>query len=146
MQVDPDNTGFPIWLGAEATKEEEVHEANVFTVLNSDQFLKKDAEGYCPAAGLVIDYWVEKIPYRRQTASLAFGYDQPDAEPPQAILVGISPLGGNHHWSEERMIRTIRSAMHQVKTRAVEPDHIYFDKWASAFFPILDMDPQTLAE
>ncbi|MBP5392077.1 MAG: hypothetical protein J6Y40_08380 [Bacteroidales bacterium] len=145
MQVDPDKTGYPSWLGAEVSSEEEVHDANVFTVLNSDEFLKKAGEGYRPAAGLVIDFWVEKIPYKRQIASLAFGYDQPDAEPPQAVLVGISPLGGNHHWSEKRMIRTIRSAMHQVKTRAVEPDHIYFDKWASAFFPILDIDPQTIA-
>ncbi len=36
--------------------------------------------------------------------------------------------------------------MHQVKSRAVEPDHVYFDKWASAFFPILDIDPGTVAK
>ena len=146
LQVDPDNTGFPIWLGAEATKEEEVHDANVFTVLNSDELLKKENNRYRTSAGLVIDFWVEKIPYRKQTAALAFSFDQPDAEPPQAVLVGVSPLGGNHHWSEKRMIRTIRSAMHQVKSRAVEPDHVYFDKWASAFFPILDIDPETVAK
>lgn len=146
MQVDPDNTGFPIWLGAEATKEEEVHDANVFTVLNSDELLKKENDCYRTAAGLIIDFWVEKIPYRKQTAALAFSFDQPDAEPPQAVLVGVSPLGGNHHWSEKRMVRTIRSAMHQVMSRAVEPDHVYFDKWASAFFPILDIDPETITK
>ena len=146
MQVDPDKTGLPSWLGAEVSKEDEVHDANVFTVLNSDEFLKKQDERYRTAAGLVIDFWVEKIPYRQQTAALAFSFDQPDAEPPQAVLVGVSPLGGSHHWSEKRMIRTIRSAMHQVKSRAVEPDHIYYDKWASAFFPILDLDPQTIAK
>ena len=89
MQVDPDNTGFPIWLGAEATKEEEVHDANVFTVLNSDELLKKENNRYRTSAGLVIDFWVEKIPYRKQTAALAFSFDQPDAEPPEhpAVLL-----------------------------------------------------------
>ena len=125
------------WLGAKVNYESEVMDASVFTVMNAGQLICKEGKGYRDIAGLVVDFWVEKIPYRQQTAALAFSYDQPDAEPPQAILVGVSTLQGKHHWSEKRMLKTIRSAMHQVKTRAVEPEHLYQDKWTSCLFPLI---------
>ena len=139
MQIDTAEVDRREWLGTKVTSEDYVHDANVYTVLNASEFLRKHPETgkYLDAAGLVIDFWVEKIPYRRQTAAVAFGYDQPDAEPPQAILVGVSTLGGNHNWSEHRMIRTIRSAMYQVQSRAVEPEHLYADNWTSSLFPVL---------
>ena len=139
MQLDTAESDSHHWLGTKVEKEEYVHDANVYTVLNAAPFLQKHpASGkYLDAAGLLIDFWVEKIPYRRQTAALAFGYDQPDAEPPQAILVGVSTLGGTHYWSEKRMIKTIRSAMHQVQSRAVEPEHLYADPWTAVLFPLL---------
>lgn len=112
-------------------------------MLNAPEFFIEDGTFHtlCEVAGLVLDYWVEKIPYREQTAGVAFSYDQPDAEPPQAVLVGVSTIGARHKWSEHRMLRTIRSAMHQVKTRAVEPEHVYADKWTSALFPLVSLDP-----
>ena len=146
MQIDTAETEPRSWLGAQVEKEEDVHDANVYTVLNPSEFMRKHetSQKYLDVAGLMIDFWVEKIPYRRQTAAVAFGYDQPDAEPPQAILVGVSTLGGNHNWSQHRMIRTIRSAMHQIKSRAVEPEHLYADEWTSSLFPILRINPRYL--
>ena len=139
MQLDTAETDTRNWLGTNVYKEEFVHDANVYTVLNAAPFLQKHPTSgkYLDAAGLLIDFWVEKIPYRRQMAALAFGYDQPDAEPPQAILVGVSTLGGTHYWSEKRMIKTIRSAMHQVQSRAVEPEHLYANPWTAVLFPLL---------
>lgn len=146
MQIDTAENETRFWLGSQVPREEDVYDANVYTVLNASAFLRKhpDSGKYFDAAGLVLDFWVEKIPYLRQTAALAFGYDQPDAEPPQAILVGVSTLGGNHNWSEHRLIRTIRSAMHQIKSRAVEPEHLYADRWASSLFPLLRIDPESI--
>ena len=146
MQIDTEEGNPRLWLGTQVYKEEYVHDANVYTVLNATPFLQKHPTSgkYLDAAGLVIDFWVEKIPYRRQTAALAFGYDQPDAEPPQAILVGVSTLGGTHYWSEKQMIKTIRSAMHQVQSRAVEPEHLYADPWASVLFPLLRLKEDVL--
>ena len=145
MQLDTAEKDRRSWLGTQVSSEEDVHDANVYTVLNTDKFIVRNKNGeFKEAAGLVIDYWAERIPYRRQTAAMAFAYDQPDAEPPQAILVGVSTLGGNHNWSEKRMIKTIRSAMHQVQSRAVEPEHLYADRWTSVLFPLLRINPQTL--
>ena len=146
MQIDTAEVDSRSWLGAQVHSEKEVHDANVYTVLNPSKFMRKHdtSEKYLDVAGLMIDYWVEKIPFRRQTAAVAFGYDQPDAEPPQAILVGVSTLGGNHYWSQHRMIRTIRSAMHQIKSRAVEPEHLYANLETSSLFPILHIDPKSI--
>ena len=146
MQVDTAEVDRRAWLGAPVDYEDDVHDANVYTVLNASEFLRRHetTQKFLDVAGLLVDFWVEKIPYRRQTAAVAFGYDQPDAEPPQAILVGVSTLGGGHNWSEHRMIRTIRSAMHQVQSRAVEPEHLYADDWASSLFPILRLNLGTL--
>ena len=131
------------WMGAEVPQDGLVRDASVYTMLNAPEFFIEDGTFHtlCEVAGLVLDYWVEKIPYREQTAGVAFSYDQPDAEPPQAVLVGVSTIGARHKWSEHRMLRTIRSAMHQVKTRAVEPEHVYADKWTSALFPLVSLDP-----
>lgn len=130
------------WMGAEVPTENLVKDASVFTVLKTDGFLRRENGKPLPdIAALMLDFWVEKIPYRDQTAGVVFGYDQPDAEPPQAVLVGVSTIGGKHMWSERRMLRTIRSAMHQIQSRAVEPEHVYAHPWTSGLFPLLDIDP-----
>ena len=145
MQLDTEEVDHQCWLGTQVPKEEFVHDANVYTVLNADRFAVRDGKGvFQDAAGLVIDYWAERIPYRRQTAAVTFAYDQPDAEPPQAILVGVSTLGGRHRWSEKRMVRTIRSAMYQIQSRLVEPEHLYADKWTSVLFPLLRIKPEII--
>ena len=111
--------------------------------MNPSALIVPEKDGLRDVAGLMIDYWVERIPYRNQTAAVAFGYDQPDAEPPQAILLGMSPLQGRHYWSEKKMLRMIRSAMYQVKSRAVEPEHVYAHPWTSGLFPLVSIDPKT---
>ena len=124
-----------------------IDEAKSYLVVNSGHLYQTDQT----VAGLVLDSWVERIPYKTQTAALAFSYDQPDAEAPHAILLAIAPnfsgrnkrYSGHHvsyNWSPTDFVRSIKSSMHLVKTRAVEPDHILKDKFASAFFPVLSID------
>ena len=129
------------WMGAEVKDPASVRDANVYEVFNLSNFMIDDDVLNGLFNGLVLDYWVEKIPYQRQTAALAFSYDQPDAEPPQAIRVGVSTLKGKHRWSGQRMLRAIHSAMYQVKSRAVEPEHLYADYWTSGFLPLLNINP-----
>lgn len=124
-----------------------IDEAKSYVVVNSGYMYQTDQT----VAGLVLDSWVERIPYKTQTAALAFSYDQPDAEAPHAILVAVAPnfsgknkrYSGHHvseHWSPMDFVRSIKCSMHLVKTRAVEPDHLYKDKFASAFFPVLNVN------
>ena len=141
FQLESDAPKDNSWMGAKVKDQDSVRDANVYEVFNLSNFMidKEVMNGLF--TGLVLDYWVEKIPYQKQTAALAFSYDQPDAEPPQAILVGVSTLSGKHRWSGQRMLRAIHSAMYQVKSRAVEPEHLYEDKWTSGFLPLLNINP-----
>ena len=141
LQFETDTPKDRSWMGAKVKAQDSVRDANVYEILKPTNFLINQKEIRSKVSGLVLDYWVEKIPYPKQTAALAFSYDQPDAEPPQAILVGVSTLSGKHRWSGQRMLRAIHSAMYQVKSRAVEPEHLYEDKWASGFLPLLNINP-----
>lgn len=121
------------WLGEEVENESSVKDANVYLAMNAEM-LQEDK-----VKGMVMDFWTEKIPLKEQTAGLAFGFDQPDAEPAQAILLSIGASHKkNSRWTEEKIQRSIRCAKHLMVTRCVEPDHIRNDKWASSIFPLIN--------
>ncbi len=44
-----------------------------------------------PLAGLLVDEWVEVVPNAKETTGIALQYDQPDAAPPQTILIAVPP-------------------------------------------------------
>ena len=44
-----------------------------------------------PLAGLLIDEWVEVVPSATETTGIALQYDQPNAAPPQTILIAVPP-------------------------------------------------------
>lgn len=121
------------WLGEEVKNEANVKDANVYLAMNADLLTKESVKA------LVLDFWTEKIPLQNQTAGLAFGFDQPDAEPAQAILFAAnSDMSKTSRWTENKVQRSIRSARHMMINRCVEPDHIRNDKWASAIFPLIN--------
>ena len=138
------------WIGDGSGDIDEsmIDDAKSYVVIDNGFMYGKDKSS---VAGLVLDSWVERIPYKTQTAALAFSYDQPDAEAPHAILMAVAPniaskkneYYGTYisdNWSPTDFVRSIKSSMHLVKSRAVEPDHIYKDRFASAFFPILNVE------
>ena len=44
-----------------------------------------------PLAGLLIDEWVEVVPSASETTAMVFQFDQPDAAPPQSLLLAVPP-------------------------------------------------------
>ena len=44
-----------------------------------------------PLAGVLIDEWVEVVPSTTETTGIALQYDQPNAAPPQTILIAVPP-------------------------------------------------------
>ena len=41
--------------------------------------------------GLLLDEWVEEIPGKEELTGISFQYNQPDSQPPQSLLLAISP-------------------------------------------------------
>ncbi len=125
----------PDWLGLEARDESKIHDANVYLATNA-QVLQNPSK---KVRALVLDFWTEKIPLKDQTCGLAFNFDQPDAEPPQAILLAMSMTHKKRAvWTTRRLTRSILCTLHLIKSRAVEPDNLRHDPWGSSLFPILN--------
>ena len=128
-----------VWLGTEVESEEYVGDAFTYMVEQPANFPYFNKEGQPLLAGIVIDHWIERIPYKDQTAGLAFNYDQPDAEAPQALLLAVSTKDGNKsYWSEDMLLRTVKSTMNLVKCRSVEPDDLKKRAWTAGLFPLMD--------
>lgn len=81
---------------------------------------------YDPTAtqtGLVIDAWTEVIPNRQETTGIAVHYNQPNAEPPQVLLLAVTPVvTGNWTWDD--LIAVLEETIERAKLRAVEPDQL----------------------
>ncbi len=98
------------------------------------------AAPFDPAAlqcGLLLDEWVETIPSPAQNAGLAFHFDAPNSEPPNTILLAVTPeITGNWKWDD--LVDSVLETMEMAKKRAVEPTQI--DTGALAqFLPALTM-------
>lgn len=84
---------------------------------------------YC---GLLLDEWVEVVPSDSATSGLAFHFDRPNSEAPQAVLLATPPVyrGG---WQWQDIVDTLHETLDFARLRAVEPAHVD----ASALAPLL---------
>lgn len=74
-------------------------------------------------AGLLLDEWTEIIPRRTEDTGITFHYDRPNSEPPQVMLLALSPQTSGA-WHFQDLVDTVRETMDLAKKRAIEPDHI----------------------
>jgi hypothetical protein len=84
-----------------------------------------------PMCGLVLDEWVEVIPQTQETTGIAFQYDRPSCESPQAWLLAL-PAVRNGAWSWDELLGAVTDALESAKRRAIEPVHI--DSTAYSWF------------
>jgi hypothetical protein len=76
-----------------------------------------------PMAGLLIDEWVDVVPNTSETTGLVFQYDQPDAAPPQAILLAVPP-DLDQPWNLWSMQQVLLETLDLARLRAVEPESL----------------------
>lgn len=76
-----------------------------------------------PVHALLIDHWTETIPMREETTGVSFFYDQPDATPPQAVMLAVSPRADGS-WQWEDLIHTLHDTLEIARNRTVEPEHL----------------------
>jgi hypothetical protein len=76
-----------------------------------------------PRCGLLVDEWTEVVPAERETTGIAFHYNRPNAQPPQALLLAVAPeLRGSWRWDD--LVAVVTETLDRAKLRAVEPDHV----------------------
>lgn len=96
-------------------------------------------EGHAAAnaqAGLLIDEWNEVIPNRIETTGIAVHYNQPNTEPPQCLLVAVSPTIKGH-WEWDDLVETLIDTFDRAKRRAVEPDFLRTTPYAQVLPAVL---------
>lgn len=76
--------------------------------------------GGATQCGLLIDDWTEVIPTRDETTGIAFNYNQPNAMPPQALLLAVTPKVTGH-WDWRTLVGVLEDTLLRSKLRAVEP-------------------------
>ena len=79
-----------------------------------------------PLVGLVIDEWTELLPRASETTGIAFNYDAPNAEPPQALLLAVSArsFSNNGRWQWRELVGCVEQAFDLARLRAVGPDEL----------------------
>lgn len=84
-------------------------------------------------AGLVVDQWSESVPHRRVTTGLAFQYDQPGAQAPQAVLLAVPP-DDEPTWTEAAIEDVLAETIGLVHARTVDIDVV---RGAGQYLPAL---------
>jgi hypothetical protein len=74
-------------------------------------------------SGLLIDDWTEEIPTVKETTGIAFRFNQPNAAPPQALLLTVTP-NETGSWDWDDLVGTLNDTLRRAKRRAVEPDQL----------------------
>ncbi|MFN8473511.1 MAG: hypothetical protein U0822_15075 [Anaerolineae bacterium] len=74
-----------------------------------------------PLVGLLIDEWVEVVPSAAETTAISFQYDQPNAAPPQVILVAVPPEL-EAPWTVWSLQQVLLETLDLARLRAVDPD------------------------
>lgn len=74
-----------------------------------------------PQSGLLIDEWIEVIPGLQETTGIALHYNQPNSEPPQALLLAVTPKVEGH-WTWDKLVGILNDTLNRAKRRGVEPE------------------------
>jgi hypothetical protein len=124
-----------VWLGAALPADHAIFDDTL-------SIIQMRPQGFSPAAsrcGLLVDEWIESFPRKSEVTGLAFGFDQPNSAPMQALLLAVAGEG-QQRWNWDELFGIVRDTMLRAKLRGVEPDML--DKIAG----VTTLLPATMAE
>lgn len=95
-------------------------------------------------SGVLLDDWTEEIPTAEETTGISFRFNQPNAAPPQTLLLVVTPdQTGSWEWDD--LVGTLSDTLRRAKRRAVEPAQLEEQGMAwNAFAPALVSEFSTL--
>jgi hypothetical protein len=77
-----------------------------------------------PVAGLLIDEWVEVVPSPKEITGIALQYDQPNAAPPQTILIAVPPEL-EAPWTIWSLQQVLLETLDLARIRGVDTDALH---------------------
>jgi hypothetical protein len=112
------------WLAVEFPKNDPLEPAKPFGV--SRDTLSIAAHGGSAfrtgvrQRGLLLDEWTEEIPTARENTGISFRFNQPNAAPPQALLLAVTPEETGS-WDWDALVGILNDTLARAKRRGVEP-------------------------
>jgi len=100
--------------------------------------LNKTAQVKCLAC-LLIDDWWEFYPNMVETTGIAYRYDAPQLEAPNAILIAVPPdLNETNNWQDNHIMlaKTLKEAVELMRCRMVGPTEISNNAFHTRFLPL----------
>lgn len=97
-------------------------------------------------SGVLLDDWTEEIPTTSETTGISFRFNQPNAMPPQTLLLAVTPEETGA-WDWDDLVGILSDTLRRAKRRAVEPAQL--EKMGStwnALAPALVSEFSTLAK
>jgi hypothetical protein len=79
-------------------------------------------DGAHPMAGIVVDEWTETVPSMTEITGLAFHYETPAAQAPQAVLIAVPADPAEPQWTTDLLEQTLIETLTLAKIRMVDPD------------------------
>jgi hypothetical protein len=89
-----------------------------------------------PAAGLMIDEWVEAQPATQETTGVAFHFDAPAVQAPQSILLAVPP-DERPDWDLETLEAIVLETMELARLRTVDAAALAEDPEHGHFLPAI---------
>ncbi|SJM95718.1 conserved hypothetical protein [Crenothrix polyspora] len=94
-----------------------------FTIVHDTLSIVIHGQSFASAekqSGILVDDWTEMMPTNEEITGITFNYNQPNAMPPQSLLLAVTPeVKGN--WTWEDLIGILNDTLNRAKLRAVEP-------------------------
>lgn len=117
------------WLGVQHSTPQSGNKTSL--IVESKEANYKEDDIFC---GLLIDEWVETIPSKEETTGIAFNYNKPNAEPPQALLLAVPSDPSSGEWGLPEIARSVLYALKLSAIRGIDPDTLTQSAWR-AFLP-----------
>lgn len=76
-----------------------------------------------PMCGLMVDEWTEVIPEKEVDAGISFHFNRPNAMPPQALLLAVTPQMRGH-WQWDDLMAILHETLERARVRAVQPNQL----------------------
>ncbi len=120
------------WLAVEFPEKDPLHPERAFGISRDTVSITAHGATAFQAGvshrGLLVDEWTEEIPTASENTGISFRFNQPNAVPPQTLLLAVTPEETGS-WSWDALVGTLNDTLARAKRRAVEPAQLEKNKF-----------------
>ena len=115
------------WLAVEYPEHDPLHSDRPFGISRDTLSIAAHGASAFRAGvrqrGLLLDEWTEEIPAASENTGISFRFNQPNAVPPQVLLLAVTPEETGS-WNWDALVGTLNDTLARAKRRAVEPSQL----------------------